>query len=219
MLALALTGLVLTGWSADPDLVPPDWRGDPGSTLQQWSFSTDADPATPDIFSNPFGSSSADIDVEPLYGTGWWDTYEDVYGSKQGWWDVARGSITLEISNSPSSPPGSYKLIQVQVTYWRDISAAPSISVNPFATQQGSTITTLIENGPEGGAWYSDRSIWVLGPNPSSETVLVQGHATYGSMIDGIVVDTICVVPEPSSVACAALLGLAALWRVRFGRV
>ncbi len=213
ILTLALTGTVLTGFG--DDLFPPPWdRLDPAATMQAWSFSTAADPAAPDIWNNPFGTPSADITVSSM-GSGWWDSEPLVYGSKYGWWDIGEGEIELYIPNSPYVDPGSYKLIQVQVTYWLDINQAPIISVSPYAEQQGATETAEIEKGPVGGAWYLDRSIWRLSPNPENETIFLTGPTGTGSMIDQIVVDTICIVPEPSSVGCAVVLGLGALWYVR----
>jgi len=185
--------------------------------LPLWSNQSRSDdnPGAPNILNNPFGTPSATIDPDPVNGTGWWDTLPGVYGSKQGWWDIANGSIELGIPNQPNNPPGSYKLIQLQVTYWNDINQAPIVSVSPFAVQQGVTVSTLVESGPVGGAWYSDLYLWRLEPNPFSETITLTGPAFTGSQIDQIVVDTICIVPEPASAVSALLLGALAVWQVR----
>lgn len=226
LVAATATAMVAISLSQADDLSPPAWRGDPGSTFQEWTFDQDPgiDPNTdspPFIESpnptvvNPFGSPTASIDWDPPFGTGWYDSLPAVYGGKQGWWDIATGSITLEIPNRPSNPPGSEKLIQIQVTYWDDINKAPLISISPFATQIGATTTTLVETGPVGGAWYSALSTWRLQPNPQEETITLTGPAGIGSQIDQVVVDTICIIPETSSLACAGLLALAGVWVVR----
>jgi len=193
------------------DLNPPSWRGQPGSTLQVWNFATDANPAAPSLLNNPFGTPSATIDYDPLFGTGWYDTMPDLYGSKQGWWDIATGTIAFDIPNSPATGPGSFKLLQLQVTYWKDLSLAPLVTLDPFGTPQGSVTTSLVEPGPVGGGWYSDTYLWELVPNPTGEQLLISGDPMWGSQIDQVVVDTICVVPEPSALVCL-MLGLGTLW-------
>jgi len=41
--------------SAD-DLIPPCWRGRPGTTFQHWRFDTNTNPASPELVNNPNGS-------------------------------------------------------------------------------------------------------------------------------------------------------------------
>ena len=186
--ACLLTG---TGARAD-DEFPPSWRGNPGSTYQQWAFSTnDASDVAPESENNPYGNPLATVNVG-MYGSGWYNTNPGVYGAKQGWWDVGEGSIVLDIPNTSNTGPGTFKEIWVQVTYWLDINAAPTVSIDlPGATKTDEQSVKIL-NGPTGGAWWLDQSKWYVEPNPLSETITITGSPTAGSQIDQIVVDTIC---------------------------
>jgi len=185
---IAITAFVASVAVAD-DPNAPSWRGTAGSTFQEWAFSTNSNPATPESVSNPCGMPSAAIDYEPPFGAGWKDSLPGVYGSAQGWWDIARGSIVLSIINHPNVDLDVSKDIQVQVVYWDDINDAPSVLITPSATFVGKT-TTLVETGPVGGAWRMDLWTFHVDPNQNSETITVEGHPTMGSQIDKIVVDT-----------------------------
>jgi len=183
---------------ADDPYAPP-WRGTTGSTFQEWRFSTNSNPAAPETWSNPFGVPSAAINWAPPFGgTGWYNIMPGVYGTAQGWWDIAIGSIVLSIINHPNLGVNTSKDIQVQVIYWDDISAAPGVLVTPAATPPRSWFvsktTTLVEhvvvNGHVMGDW--NRDLWILhvDPNLNSETITVWGDPSMGSQIDKIVVDT-----------------------------
>lgn len=188
IIATVLVALVVSSAAAVD--TAPAWRGAPGSTLQAWSFDTGGNPAIPESLSNPFGVPSAAIDFNPPFGYGWYNSIPEVYGSAQGWWSVSRGSIVLSITNNPAiAGINVSKDIQVQVTYWKDMNDAPDVVVTPSATVVSNT-TTLVENGPVGGAWYM--ALWTLrvDPNQNSEIITVKGHATAGSQIDKIIVDT-----------------------------
>lgn len=192
---------------AADDLFAPTWRGGPASTLQDWAFDTDANPADPTAYMNPYGKACMSIDFSEPFGTGWWEgsDWEMVYGSKRGWWDIGDGSMTVLIPNSPNLGPDTYKDIRIQITYWEDISQAPTIGISPFAEQIGSTQITLVEAGPMGGGWYSMLTDWRLVPNPSCETITINGDPMWGTMIDAVVIDTQCVVvPEPGSMLALA---------------
>jgi hypothetical protein len=219
---LALTVLVVlccvTSVALSDDLAPPTWRGQAGSTLQQWEFSTDSATPAPEVVTNPYGTPSAAINIpegDP-FATGWWDgaDFAEVYGSKRGWWDIGKQSLVLSIPNRPVTDPQSFKDIRIQITFWKDISQAPSVLISPTAVLVGTPTTTLVEAGPMGGGWYSVVSNWHLTPNPLDETITVFGDQAWGSMIDEIVVDTVCpVVPEPGTLMTLAtgILGLAGL--------
>lgn len=167
----------------------PVWRGTAGSTYQQWDFSTNANPASPELGANPYGTPTAAIDYEPPFGAGWKNSLPGVYGSAQGWWDIARGSITTSVASSPDIAFEMVKDIEVQVIYWKDINDAPSVTVTPSASFIGKT-TVLIQAGPVGGAWYADTWRFSLTTNQNGETLTVHGHPTMGSQIDRVVADT-----------------------------
>jgi len=190
----------------------PDWRGSEGSTSQTWGFGTSASPAAPESVSNPYGSPSAAINYNPPFGTGWYSTLPEVYGSAWGWWDIADGSIVLGIPNRPNADPASWKDIQISIVYWKDMNQAPLVQVDPAAESVIQDAPVLLENGPVGGAWYRD--VWRLRlvPNPDFETISILGAPMWGSQIDEIIIDTRCVsVPEPASLTALVMGGFALL--------
>jgi hypothetical protein len=180
---------------------PSGRRGDEGTTFEYWQFGTDDDPDAPDDVMNPYGSAVADIEVG-VFASGWYDSIPPVYGSRQGFWDIAEGIITLTIPNRDQALP--YKEIWVQVVYWQDISAIPEISI-PGAEPWGDLFDpVLVEEGPSTGAWYMALSHWRMTPNPDSETIVVIGDPDWGSIVDEIIVDTYCV-PEPATITLLVL--------------
>ena len=190
------------------DLIPPSWRGNPGATLQEWAFNNDSSVALPPDpgFFNPFGTPTLTIDKEEA-AAGWWSSFPDYYGTKQGFWDIGRGDMTLHIPNLTGTGPSSSEDLQIQITYWLDgfgLSSQPWLSNSPFASQVGPTINTLIESVSGTGSWWSMLTTWHITPNPGSETLTIWGGSTYGSVIDEVVVDAISI-PEPSAMSIAFL--------------
>jgi len=201
---LALTGFFLALSFAGVAFAdtPPVWRGQSGSTLQRWDFTGNSTTPTPDVLTNPYGTPTLSVDFNPPFGSGWYNTPSG-YGTRQGFWDIANGSMTMDIPSVPV--PAFYLQIQLQVTYWRDVSQAPTFNLSPSAIQIGPTITTLVEDPAGLGAWYSDLIVWEVTPGPGDQFITLQGDTTFGSVIEQVIVDTRAV-PEP------AVLGLAALF-------
>ena len=194
----------LTRSARADDVNAPVWRGQTGATFQEWELAANSATPAPDLVSNPFGNPTLTIDHDPPVGTGWYDTLPAVYGAQQGFWDIGTGSMTVAVPNSPDA--GLYELIQIQVTYWRDFSAAPAISFSPIGTQVGSTTTTLLQDPPGPGAWYSDLSLWQVTPSPNELLIALTGLANRGAIIDELVIDTtFAPVPEPSVASLIAL--------------
>lgn len=199
------------------DMVPPGWRGQEGSTHQQWTFENGDNPAAPEVISNPYGSASADITVAE-FGSGWLPQLPGM-GTQTGYWDLGGvglggtgpdGSIVIDIDNRPLTTPDSWKEIWVQITYFKDITLAPVVTV-PGATLL-SQQTLLVEHISTGGDWKLDQSVWRIQPNPLHEQVLVTADHLMGSVVDQVVIDTICV-PEPAMLSMLALGGALVLRR------
>lgn len=194
------------------DLFAPSWRGQPGSTMQAWSFDTDANPAAPDLINNPYGSATATVTVG-MFGSGWQSQLPG-FGEQTGYWDIgdiAVGpQIVLDIPNNPVAL--EYKEIWVQVTAWEDISQAPIVDV-PGAMFLGSE-QMVLESVPTGGNWVLNLSKWRIEPNPNQEQVILSAVPMFGAVIDHVVVDTICV-PEPATILALLAGGIAAVARRR----
>lgn len=184
-------------------LFTPDWQTDPKgqepTTYQEWLFDDDDNPAVPEVISNPYGDAEATITVG-VGGAGW---VASGFGALTGYWDLSGdgGQIVLDIDNRPEPLP--YKDIWVQVTYYTFLYEPPTVVVPGAEYLEGQT--ELVE-----GNWYLDLSKWRIEPNPAEEQIILTATGT-GSLIDQIVVDTICI-PEPATIA---LLGLGSLVLIR----
>jgi len=179
------------------------------TTSQTWGFVTNSNPAAPEVVSNAFGTPSATINFEEPFGTGWYDTMPELYGSEQGWWDIGPGSVLLSIPNSPTGGADLPKDVQIEVKYWSDLSSVPSVSVDGNALT--SELSTLVEEGPLGGGWYVDRWSMHLTKNPDQTTVEILGDAAWGSQIGEVAVTTsYAAVPEPGALLslCTGVCGL-----------
>jgi len=189
---------------AAADALPPCWRGDTGSTVQTWRFDAGANPASPEIVSNPNGTPSAAVAVSPV-GAGWLNQLF-LFGTNQGVWDLGGGgSMTLTIPNE-AHPAGHWKLISVQVYQFRDGSIynqiAP-VSV-PGATRVGGEVRPVATNviGPGlAVTWIVEQSLWLMEQCPASESVVISAPgATISSAIDTVIVDTICLSADDGDV-------------------
>jgi hypothetical protein len=188
------------------DIYPPSWRGDSGTTYQQWIFLTGANLAAPDQVDNPYGDPTATMIVGDM-GVGWIDVDQfGTYGSRTGLWDLgSAGTIDLDIPNRPGG--GAYKDIWVQVTYFVGMFDAPEVSI-AGAQQLEGWDSRVVEQVDDFDAWHCAVSKWRITPNPDSEVVRITASGL-GSVIDQVVVDTKCV-PEPSCIVSllAGAMGL-----------
>jgi hypothetical protein len=181
------------------------------TTFQKWTFATDANPGTPDVVDNAYGAPSAAIDFDSPNGSGWIDSMSDLFGPAQGFWDIGMGSITLDIPNAAMGA-GSATEVQVDVTYWLDISDAADMQLTPDATFVDKT-TSLVEEGPIGGGWYRDHWTWQMTPSADSQHITVLANQDWGSIIDEVSVTTTSTsVPEPGVLPIlSGIIGFAGL--------
>jgi hypothetical protein len=201
MRRLILMAILLAGPSAWPvrahDLLAPCWRGQPGSTHQAWGFGSNATNPVPEVSSNAFGAALAH--VQPgAFASGWFNQLPTFGTNQSGYWDLGRtGTVTLTIPNDPAAPAHSWKYVSVQVTQWRDggiYNQYASVAL-AGATYLGGQ-RQLVQSAGSSGGWWLDQTLWRLEPCPASETVVLTS-AFNGSVIDHVVVDTVC-----ATVAC-----------------
>jgi hypothetical protein len=188
-LALLIAGGVVSTGSAH-DIIPPCWRGQPGSTFQDWNFLTAANPASPESSSNPYGAPLVTVAPGP-FSDGYFSTIPN--STNVGFWDLGQaGNMQCAIPNRPSNPSVSYKYIWVQVA---NFIGGPldfaTISI-PNATLLGGQRVKIETIGTRGDAIWVDQTMWRLEPNPASETITITAPNN-GSLIDEVVVDTWCV--------------------------
>ena len=153
------------------DLVRPDWRGQEGTTYQEWRFDNDANPAVPEVINNDYGDASASITVG-FMGSGW--LYELGFGSQTGHWDLggSGGQIIIDIDNRPLAL--EYKEIWLQVTYYMDISQPPSIDVQNATFLDGETL--LVEDLGMVGIWLNSPFAQVEEPDVGVIFVFAHVH-------------------------------------------
>ena len=182
----------------------PDWRGEPGTTLQQWDFFEPVQPGAlimPDQDFNPIAPAQL------TYYPGLFSEWVPDFGGAIGVLPLS-GSIEIDIPNFPESNP--YKDIIVQLVW-----ATETPGGTPFIEEllYGADATLLNQEsvGPTGmilpgGAadmWYHSTYQIHLEPNPARELVKIQGSI----LVDSIIIDTICV-PEPATMVLLGLGGL-----------
>jgi hypothetical protein len=214
---LVLMACLLAGMAyaqLETDVLPPEWRGDPNTTVQAWSFDESANPALIEAgYSfNPHGTPVATVSTNENVGglplqTYWMETE----GGRDGVWRIYGSDyLSLHIPNTELDNP--FKEIWLQLTW-----SAANIDRAPlFQTDPAYSTIELIQAAAVADSEYY-RSVYkiVLEPNPVEEWIWVQPRDCT-LYIDEIVVDTRCI-PEPSSVALIGVGGILGLFiRRRF---
>jgi len=175
------------------DWFPPPWRGQDGSTFQEWRFLTPDLIPVPDVVINKYGQPL--LEVNPA---GQW---LDSFNSALGVWPLS-GEMDLYIPNRPL--PLEQKDIWIQLTWMPgelsdpSLSDEPIVGIVPFDSMQMSRENFIDPNG-----WTHTTFIISIYPNPAREWINVKGNI----LVDQLVIDTICI-PEPTTIV---LLGLGAL--------
>ncbi|MHC4646465.1 MAG: PEP-CTERM sorting domain-containing protein [Planctomycetota bacterium] len=201
----AVLGVLIVNCAVAEDYNPPDWRGDPGTTFQQWEFSTfdgTFQSLAPDKFeANPLEVSAGTFSIEyDPPDTDWAPTNRTATGV---WRLESPSNITIELQNFDNDNP--LKEIWMQLTFAAENQTEPFVSTSPFYTPP----MTLSDKVANGDYWNVTYHI-IIEPNPASETIWIQ-PTDCTLYIDEVVIDTICV-PEPMTIG---LLGLGALALLR----
>ncbi len=181
------------------DLDAPTWRGQLGTTLQQWDFIEGVPPEQsilpdPENFFNPNGP--VELFYYPGFTSGWMPDFEGHGGVLP-----LSGSIRIDIPNYPD--PNPYKDIIVQLVWAPETPRGnPVVEALPDHQDFGE-FGMLEETALLDGPWRYSKYKIHLEPNPAYEQVWISGSI----MVDSIIVDTICV-PEPVTMLLLGLGGL-----------
>lgn len=182
LLLVALLVCIAAQFAVADDYFPPPWRGQPGTTFQQWEFN-DSNPAPlPTLMYNPYGVPQTL--VVPKGGLTWLPDF----GGRLGVWPLS-GIVETTIPNSPIPNPD--KIIWVSITWMpQEEGRIPSV------VDASHGVTGVLIHSDTVTCWTRSTYEIILHPNPQLETILVQGDI----MLDEMVIDTVCV-PEPGSLA------------------
>ncbi len=217
------------------DLLPPSWRGEPGTTYQQWRFDSHSF-VSPEVAVNPYGNPWADT-------TGGYAVPDNT--GRQGVLILNFAHMLASVPIAPAGSAGGYAYVQFQITYldfksqvpnWESDNGRPGIyakyssPMDPYdftSTPPGDLIDeqdVVLESGlaltGETYNWRLWRSLWRVQPVTPTMTFAIGRQLTPGGSnevnLDDVVIDT-KLVPEPSSfVALASLMtGFAAVIRRR----
>ena len=205
ILTIALAAILVSAVCAiADDFSPPPWeRNTDGTTFQKWSFDASADkgPMAPDESYNIYDEPLLRVDT-----TANWN---------QGAWPLT-GEIDILIPNRPQSDPGSYKEIWLQLT-WKGADLDPFLWDEPFVSLRTHPAWDEYESLPpvstEENGWTHTLFKIKVWPNPYEEMITLKGDI----IVDQVVVDTRCVIPEPATLALISGGAFLAIRRRRNG--
>jgi hypothetical protein len=191
MLAMAVGAAV----SAHASLILPSWTGEPTALSQSFTFTTSANPAAPESFTNPHGSGSATVTLGP-FGDGWFpETSVLARDGTSGAWDLGQAG-TIEVLMPFRTGGGVAGVLEVfvHVIAMQSVTALPDIQV--AGSHLGFTITDSenVRNGPD--VWY-DRtwSGFATVLDGDALRVTVAANPDSGSFVDQV---SVYVIPEPT---------------------
>lgn len=196
--------LALANVAVADDYNPPEWRGAENTTLAIWEFDSDLATVAPDSYVNTEGTPM--LTVEGSYPFTAW--LPEDYGHSGVW--KFEDFIRIDIPNFDNSNP--LKEIWIQLTYATDSIAQGFPPI--ILTQPGGSSPILVDQEAVDGIYWHETYSITIEPNPDLETIYIQPrNCTF--FIDEIVIDTICRVPEPTTICLLGLGGLALLRRRR----
>ena len=189
------------------DVFPPPWRGQFSTTSQVWEFNYDPDPNAPDPLyerfyppdfpapggNDPLPSTLATVFPSPPN----WLPDDPLHGSNRvGIWSLS-GSIDVIVDNH--DPPNIFKWVWVQLTWAEEFigdGSVPAIG-DLFPEADPRYPVTLIDEFPHGDGWLTSTYEWRIFPNPEFEEFTIGFEQGGGILVDQLVVDTWCTIPEP----------------------
>ncbi len=193
-------------WVENPS--DPQWSGG-FTTHQVWEF--DENSESPVILENPFTSPTRQPYVQVSNGA-----YPDPVPGPDGTTEIntwhigpGGGTVTIWVPNNPD--PNWLKVIFIQITSDK----GQSDPTGPHSNPPGTTSYPKPAINHDGTGWYTYTARIDIPGNPPEEFITYTFPES--TNISEIVVDTICVSPEPATLGLLVLggVGLAASLRRR----
>jgi len=207
ILFIFISVLVSTSSAIIEPLVP-DWRGNDGTTFQEWSFWDNNPTPAPDNVDNPYEDGPLlQVDTDHL-----WQCTID---SADGVWPLS-GEIDVVVPNA--EPPNPYKEIWIKLVWMAEKDSGGDFQLNPFLPDEPLIAVTPFEymdltkecETVDLNGWYTSIYIATIWPNPPKEWISVKGNI----LVDYLSIETYCV-PEPATIA---ILTAGCLWVLRSKR-
>jgi hypothetical protein len=181
-LAAALTGQGVQA-ADDPET---SWRGQPGSSRQEWRFDTGSNPHAAEVCQS---SPSDKASMAPgQFALGWQNQLPGL-GDATGFWDLGRsGTITAALPPFVTDPSPSVRYVLVSVCQYQDggiYSEYAAVTI-PGATFRRTEVD-FTAFGPL-GEWTVDRTLWRVEAGVSAGPLTITG-AGNGSIVDLVVVE------------------------------
>lgn len=178
-------------------------RGDAGSTWQDWTFETGANPSVPDSYFNPYGNANDPTLYGPVINfTG--DNGSVPFMWKDGVWMGDPLMVLIQVPNSPEANPVKYVWFEIKYKMVDMLMPEVSPAGSGYQVDQTYINDTIANDG-----WHVMTIGWTITPNPNMEWFSF-GLAGTGGFLDSVSIDTLCTIPEPATIMIAGL-GLGAL--------
>lgn len=201
MVAVAMTAVV-TRDAVAADNSDISWRGQPGSTYQEWRFDTGVNPLTAEVC-NAGAPHSATM-APGRYALGWQSQLPGL-GDATGYWDMGRsGRITTPLPSLVSEAATAVRYILVSVCQYQDGSIYSELAA---VTVPGATyVRTGVDFTAIGavGEWQVNQTLWRVEAGESAGPVTVTGAAN-GSIVDQVIVEAGIPVSAPPLLAVRSL--------------
>lgn len=182
------------------------WRGQPGSSHQEWRFDTSSSTPAAEVCLDGAPHSAS---VAPgSFALGWQSQLPGL-GEASGFWDLgSSGTISAPMPSFVSSPEASVRYILVSVCQYQDggiYSELATVAV-PGATY----VRTGVDFTDFGtlGEWTVDQTLWRVDAGVSAGPVSITGSIN-GSIVDRVAVEAGTPISAPALLKVRSLGGAA----------
>jgi len=207
MTILAVAAAALAGQRvAATDDPETSWRGQPGSSHQEWRFDTGSNPLAAEVCLN--GAPHSATMAPGPFALGWQSQLPGL-GNATGFWDLGRsGTISSPLPDFITSPEPSIRYILVSVCQYQDggiYSELATVAV-PGATY----VRTGVDFSDFGtlGEWTVDQTLWRVDAGESAGPVSITG-AGNGSLVDKVILEAGTPAAQPALLKIRSLGGSA----------